>query len=36
MTEFEGCPGSRMVDFKNDDAREETTGKVKSQLSQRP
>ncbi len=36
MTEFEGCPGSRMLDFKNDDAREETTGKVKSQLTQWP
>ncbi len=36
MTEFEGCPGSRMVDFKNNDAQEETTGKVKSQLTQWP
>ena len=36
MTEFEGCPGSRMVDFKNNDTREETTGKVKSQLTQWP
>jgi hypothetical protein len=36
MTEFEGCPGSRMLDFKNDGAQEETTGKVKSQLTQWP
>ncbi len=36
MTEFEGCPGSRMVDFKNDDTQEETTGKAKSQLAQWP
>ncbi len=36
MTEFEGCPGSRMLDFKNDGAGEETTGKVKSQLTQWP
>ncbi len=36
MTEFEGCPGSRMVDFKNNDSQEETTGKVKSQLTQWP
>ncbi len=36
MTEFEGCPGSRMVDFKNDGVGEETTGKAKSQLTQWP
>ncbi len=36
MTEFEGCPGSRMLDFKNDNAQEETTGKAKSQLTQWP
>ena len=36
MTEFEGCPGSRMLDFKNDGAGEETTGKAKSQLTQWP
>ena len=36
MTQFEGCPGSRMVDLRETDAQEETTGKVKSQLTQRP
>ncbi len=36
MTAFEGCPGSRMVDFRNEETQEETTGKVKSQLKQWP
>ena len=36
MTEFEGCPGSRMVDFGDNESQEETTGKVKSQLRQWP
>ncbi len=36
MTQFEGCPGSRMVDFRNEEAQEETTEKVKSQLKQWP
>ncbi len=36
MTQFEGCPGSRMVDFRNEETQEETTGKVKSQLKQWP
>jgi len=36
MTQFEGCPGSRMVDFRNEETQEETTGKVTSQLKQWP
>ena len=36
MTEFEGCPGAKMVEFKDEEAQEETTGKVKSQLRQWP
>ena len=36
MTQFEGCPGSRMVDLRETDVQEETTGKVKSQLTQWP
>ena len=36
MTEFEGCPGSREVDFRDQDTREETAGKVNSQLKQWP
>ncbi len=36
MTQFEGCPGSRMVDFRDEETQEETTGKVKSQLKQWP
>jgi hypothetical protein len=36
MTEFGGCPGSRMVEFKDEETPEETTGKVKSQLKQWP
>ena len=36
MTAFEGCPGSRMIDFREKDSEEETTGKVKSQLAQWP
>jgi len=36
MTAFEGCPGSRMVDFRNEETQEETTGKVTSQLKQWP
>ncbi len=36
MTEFEGCPGAKMVEFKDEETQEETTGKVKSQLRQWP
>ena len=36
MTAFEGCPGSRMIDSRNEETQEETTGKVKSQLKQWP
>ena len=36
MTQFEGCPGSRMVDFRDKENQEETTGKVTSQLKQWP
>ncbi len=36
MTQFEGCPGSRMVEFKDNENQEETTGKVQSQLRQWP
>lgn len=36
MTAFEGCPGSKMVDFREKDSEEETAGKVKSQLTQWP
>ncbi len=36
MTAFEGCPGSKMVDFREKDTEEETAGKVKSQLAQWP
>jgi len=38
MAQITGCPGSRMVDFreKNDPSKEEATGKVQSQLRQWP
>ncbi len=37
MNQFEGCPGSRMMNFqKRQDDQEEATGKVKSQLRQWP
>ena len=36
MTAFEGCPGSRMMDFTKENSPEETTGKVGSQLRQWP
>lgn len=36
MTGLEGCPGSRMVEFGDDESPEETTGKVSSQLRQWP
>jgi hypothetical protein len=38
MAQFSGCPGSRMVDFreKSDSMREEATGKIQSQLRQWP
>jgi hypothetical protein len=37
MKNFEGCPGSRMFEFKTDESSQETpTGKVKSQLRQWP
>ena len=36
MTQSGGCPGSRMVDFRNEETREEATGKVASQLKQWP
>jgi len=34
--QFEGCPGSRMQDFRVMDTQEEATGKVKSRLQQWP
>lgn len=36
MTPFEGCPGSRMIEFKDSEDQEETTGQVRSQLRQWP
>lgn len=37
MKGFEGCPGSKMSDFRDKDAREEApTAKIKSQLRQWP
>ena len=36
MTQSGGCPGSRMVDSRNEETREEATGKVASQLKQWP
>lgn len=37
MKEFDGCPGSKMQDFREKDGKEkETTGKIKSQLRQWP
>ncbi len=36
MTAFEGCPGSRMMDFTKENSPEETTGNVGSQLRQWP
>ena len=38
MAQFTGCPGSRMVDFreKSNPAKEEVTGKIQSQLRQWP
>ncbi len=38
MNQFEGCPGSRMMNFQKraDSLAEEATGKVKSQLRQWP
>lgn len=38
MDKFEGCPGSRMMNFKssNENNNEPTVGKVKSQLTQWP
>jgi len=37
MMEFEGCPGSKMFDFRDKDPQEETSAaKVKSQLRQWP
>lgn len=36
MTHFEGCPGSRVMDLRDEGTPEETTGKVKSQLKQWP
>ena len=38
MAQFTGCPGSGMVDFreKSDSKKEETTGKIPSQLRQWP
>ncbi len=36
MTAFEGCPGSKMMDFTKDGSPEEATGKVGSQLRQWP
>lgn len=36
MTAFEGCPGSRMMDFSKEDGADETVGTVSSQLRQWP
>ena len=36
MTAFEGCPGSRMMDFTKENSPDESTGKVGSQLRQWP
>ncbi len=37
MKEFEGCPGSRMIDFSEKDEKEnEATGEIKSHLQQWP
>ena len=36
MTQFEGCPGSKTVDFRSEGTQEEATGKVTSQLKQWP
>ena len=36
MTKIEGCPGSSMIDFRNEQVQEETTEKVNSQLKQWP
>ncbi len=36
MTHFEGCPGSRVMDLRDEGSPEETAGKVKSQLKQWP
>ncbi|MHB1344987.1 MAG: 4Fe-4S ferredoxin [Thermoleophilia bacterium] len=36
MTALEGCPGSRMLDFTDEGAAEETTGTASSQLRQWP
>ncbi len=37
MKEFEGCPGSRMIDFSEKDENEnEATGEIKSHLQQWP
>ncbi len=36
MTKFEGCPGAKMVEFKDEETQEETMGKVKSQLRHWP
>lgn len=36
MTQFEGCPGSRMVEYKDNENQEEATGDVQSQLKQWP
>ena len=37
MKEFEGCPGSRMIDFKDKEGKEnEVTGEISSHLQQWP
>ena len=36
MTQFEGCPGSRMVEYKDNENQEKATGDVQSQLKQWP
>lgn len=38
MEQFQGCPGSQVLDFKDKDGKgaEETTGKIESQLRQWP
>jgi hypothetical protein len=36
MKVIEGCPGSKMLDFRDQDEKEESTGKIKSHLRQWP
>ena len=36
MKKIEGCPGSRMLDFREEEEKTETTGNIRSQLRQWP